>query len=160
MQSLWWCNSKSSAQFWTQIKRQDSCLPCVAGLLFYAQVETDSLTRLSLCSSRVPGILTTLQRVFSCAQVFVTGSSKELGEWNSAEATPLSHEGGYNWQCMVIIPREDFPVSYKYILKSKSGTVTPEDSENRVLSVSSTTKKPSVMIIAADGSFRVCTAHL
>jgi len=93
--------------------------------------------------------------VCSCTQVFVTGSSKELGEWDNAEAIPLSQEGGYNWQCMVILPRDDFPVSYKYILKSKSGIVTPEDSENRVLSLISTTKKPSVMIIAADGSFRV-----
>jgi len=108
----------------------------------------------------VSGKLTTLQCVFACIQVFVAGSSKELGEWNYAEAIPLSHEGGYNWQCMVVIPREDMPLSYKYILKNKNGMVAPENSENRILSLSSTTKKPSVMIIAADGSFRVCTVHL
>jgi 4-alpha-glucanotransferase len=91
--------------------------------------------------------------------VFITGSSKELGEWDNAEAIPLSHEGGYNWQCMVILPRDDIAVSYKYILKNKSEIVTPENSEYRVLSLISTSKKPSEMIIAADGSFRVCTVH-
>ena len=91
------------------------------------------------------------------SQVFVTGSSSELGEWNYAAAIPLSNEGGYSWQCMVIIPRENFPVSYKYLLKSENGTATIENSDDRVLSLSPTTTKPSSMIIAADGSFRVCT---
>ncbi|KAG0604636.1 hypothetical protein M758_10G186000 [Ceratodon purpureus] len=86
--------------------------------------------------------------------IFITGSSSELGVWNNAAAIPLSNEGGSSWQCMVVIPREDFPLSYKYLLKSKSGMDTFENSENRVLSLSSTTKKPSSMIIAADGSFR------
>lgn len=61
---------------------------------------------------------------------------------------------------MLTIPRDDFPFSYKYLLKNKSGMVTIENSDNRVLSLSPTTKKPSSMVIAADGSFRVCTPHL
>ena len=87
------------------------------------------------------------------------GNSPELGEWNNGAAVPLSRAGGCSWHCMTVIKREEFPISYKYILKNKNEEVVPENGADRLMSLDSSAKKPTSMILAADGSFRVCTSH-
>jgi hypothetical protein len=97
--------------------------------------------------------------LFRCInfQIYIGGSSPELGNLNNEEAVPLSKAGHHYWQCTSIIRREEFPIKYKYMLKSKSGEVTPEIGTERVLSFFSNTKEPASMIIASDGGFRVCS---
>lgn len=87
------------------------------------------------------------------------GNSPELGEWDNGAAVPLSRAGSCSWQCMTIIKKENFPISYKYILKNKNEEVVSETGADRLMSFDSSAKKPTSMILAADGSFRVCISH-
>jgi alpha-amylase len=63
--------------------------------------------------------------------VFVVGSVPGLGNWNTADAIPLSSAGYPIWSGSVPLPANT-SVQYKYIKKDASGTVTWEGGNNHV----------------------------
>ncbi|HTQ26731.1 MAG TPA: 4-alpha-glucanotransferase, partial [Puia sp.] len=66
--------------------------------------------------------------------VCISGSGNALGEWETNSPLLLSPEGNW-WVCKIKLPKESFPVSYKYgvyDLKHKK-FVTYESGSNRIL---------------------------
>jgi alpha-amylase len=62
--------------------------------------------------------------------VFVAGSTPELGAWNPANAVPLSAADYPVWKATVALPSGQ-PIEYKLIKKDPNGTVTWEAGANR-----------------------------
>ncbi|GAA1031968.1 carbohydrate-binding module family 20 domain-containing protein [Virgisporangium ochraceum] len=62
--------------------------------------------------------------------VFVVGSTPQLGSWNPANAVPLSAADYPVWKATVSLPTGQ-PIEYKYIKKDPDGTVTWEAGANR-----------------------------
>ncbi|WP_449065938.1 carbohydrate-binding module family 20 domain-containing protein [Planomonospora algeriensis] len=62
--------------------------------------------------------------------VFIVGSTPELGAWNPARAVPLSSADYPRWRVAVALPG-DTTVRYKYIKKSPSGAVIWESTPDR-----------------------------
>lgn len=67
--------------------------------------------------------------------LFLTGSGKTLGDWNTVHPIQLTRENGW-WSVALHIPREEFPVNYKYgVYNTKTETfVAYETGDNRSLS--------------------------
>ena len=66
--------------------------------------------------------------------VFVVGSSTELGGWDPAKAVALSSSAYPVWRAAVPLPA-GATVQYKYLRKDASGAVTWESGANRSVTV-------------------------
>ncbi|XP_024540103.1 4-alpha-glucanotransferase DPE2 isoform X1 [Selaginella moellendorffii] len=86
--------------------------------------------------------------------VYVTGSSSSLGSWDYESALKLTRTGDSSWHGCCAIDKQDFPVKYIYFLKDLRGEVTCELGDGRKLSLDSTWRKPSSLIIVSDGHFK------
>ena len=64
----------------------------------------------------------------------LSGSSTALGEWNNESVVFMSLQDNW-WTCKVSLPKESFPVSYKYAVynNKERGFVRYENGNNRVL---------------------------
>lgn len=83
------------------------------------------------------------------------GSASSLGKWDNEAAVPLYRVGGSLWQAEVMIKRADFSLRYKYILRNRAGDVVPELGADRELSLDTSARMPSTLIVVSDGFFRV-----
>ncbi|WTI30849.1 hypothetical protein OHA67_09025 [Streptomyces jietaisiensis] len=68
--------------------------------------------------------------------VYVVGSLPSLGNWNPADAIPLSSASYPAWSKLVIVPRST-AFTYKYLKKDPSGNVTWESGTNRAFTTGS-----------------------
>ncbi|KAG6552731.1 hypothetical protein Mapa_005678 [Marchantia paleacea] len=93
-------------------------------------------------------------RLESGQAVCVLGSASSLGKWDNEAAVPLYRVGGSLWQAEVMIKRGDFSLRYKYILRNRAGDVVPELGADRELSLDTSARMPSALIIVSDGFFR------
>uniref|UniRef100_A0A7N0UGE4 4-alpha-glucanotransferase n=1 Tax=Kalanchoe fedtschenkoi TaxID=63787 RepID=A0A7N0UGE4_KALFE len=84
--------------------------------------------------------------------VYVIGSSSKLGSWKIKDGHNLSYTGDSIWKTEVAIPKDDFPVNYRYCKWDHDGNPSLEAAPNRVVSVESI-NKPNY-IIKSDGLLR------
>lgn len=87
-------------------------------------------------------------------KVCVTGSASGLGAWSPTGCVSMLHTQGTLWEIDVHMPREDFPIRYKYCLVSRDGSLTPEFGADMELGLDAAARKPAVIIFVADGHFR------
>ncbi|WCJ28700.1 4-alpha-glucanotransferase DPE2 [Euphorbia peplus] len=85
--------------------------------------------------------------------VYVIGSTAKLGQWKIQGALKLSYAGDSFWQGDVVIPRNDFPLRYRYCKYDKAENVSLETGQNRDLSIDSS-KNPPQYIFLSDGMMR------
>ena len=64
----------------------------------------------------------------------ITGNGKALRNWNTDDPTLMSLDGNW-WTCKLNLPKESFPLTYKYgVYNTKEKRFTQfEDGENRIL---------------------------
>lgn len=90
----------------------------------------------------------------------MSGSATALGKWDNETAVELHRSDGSSWQADVSIKKDEFSLRYKYILKNRAGDVVPELGADRELGLDTASAKPSAMIVASDGYFRVRRSSL
>jgi len=76
----------------------------------------------------------------------LSGNSTTLGNWTAGHMIPLTRENGW-WSTKVYVPKEDFPLSYKYAVcntKDKS-FIQFETGDNRVLHGDAHHKKITIL---------------
>jgi 4-alpha-glucanotransferase len=80
--------------------------------------------------------------------LFVSGSSKELGAWDVNKAVPLNFTGQDEWQVKVKIDTAGKqPVEYKYFIReAATGAIYWEQGKNRVLEVEPSRFKTAMVI--------------
>ncbi len=70
--------------------------------------------------------------------VFVSGTSKELGEWNTLKALKMKYEGSSIWSAKLDVPATPSKIEYKYVICNEDGTAPGwEACKNRIVSFSS-----------------------
>ncbi|CAM8985551.1 unnamed protein product [Rhodiola kirilowii] len=84
--------------------------------------------------------------------VCVAGSSSMLGNWKIKDGHKLSYAGDSIWKTEVAIPKDDFPVNYRYCKCVCGGQSSYEAEPNRKVSVESINKPD--YIIKSDGLLR------
>ena len=75
---------------------------------------------------------------YDARPVYVTGSIKELGEWNPTQALPMQHGGrgpeSDQWNISLTIPQGQ-EIEFKFIHRGDDGSVDWEVGDNRVYTV-------------------------
>ncbi|XP_039010895.1 4-alpha-glucanotransferase DPE2-like [Hibiscus syriacus] len=85
--------------------------------------------------------------------VYVIGSTMKLGQWKVQDGLKLHYTGEYIWEAYCLIPRVDFPISYKYCKYGKNGSLSLEISSPRELCVGFS-KSQRQYIFLSDGMLR------
>jgi 4-alpha-glucanotransferase len=78
----------------------------------------------------------TVSRISQSQQLFVTGSTPGLGNWDETAALPLANPDFPTWVAETFVNVSDFPIEYKYLIHdTASNTVIWEKSANRYLNI-------------------------
>lgn len=85
--------------------------------------------------------------------VYVIGSPVKLGQWKVQDGLKLSYSGESIWQGECVLPKDDFPIKYKYCKYGKAGHLSLETGQNRELFVDSTCSQPRYIFLS-DGMMR------
>lgn len=94
--------------------------------------------QVAAASGASPGaspVTTTFENfTFTSGDLYVVGNQPALGDWNPAQAVPMSRSTWPTWQVTVDLHATSGtqPLEYKYIAKAADGTVTWEATPNRV----------------------------
>jgi len=71
-------------------------------------------------------------------QMYICGSSENLGAWDFANALEMKHQGGEHWKASVEIPETETTFSYKYVLRdNNTNSEEWEFGKNRNISLES-----------------------
>ncbi|KAL6052916.1 4-alpha-glucanotransferase dpe2, variant 3 [Balamuthia mandrillaris] len=93
--------------------------------------------------------------VGSSKSICVVGSCETLGSWYPSRALPLSRVGESLWQLTILVPEDDIPFEYKYILRDSSFTeVAWESGPNRVFNAFPDQLEDMPLFLFDDGLFR------
>ncbi|KAA3624521.1 MAG: 4-alpha-glucanotransferase, partial [Bacteroidetes bacterium] len=74
-------------------------------------------------------------------QIYVSGNSKILGNWNLPKAVKMNYSNGGHWSVEIEIPDSTKQLEYKYVMADDQGNVSWEFGDNRVISLKG--KKPA-----------------
>lgn len=87
-------------------------------------------------------------------QIYVIGSSVELGKWKVQDGLKLSYAGESVWQGDCLVPKGAFPLKYKYCKYGKNGNFSLENGSNREVTIDVSASGPNYLILS-DGMMRV-----
>lgn len=85
--------------------------------------------------------------------IYVIGSPLKLGRWKVQDGLKLNYAGESIWQADCVVPKEDFPIKYKYSKYGKAGNFSLEYGSNRDLFVDFLTTQPKYILLS-DGMMR------
>ena len=78
-----------------------------------------------------------------------------MGGWDPRMAVPMTRTCGTLWEANVILPRDEFPLRYKYCVRDGFGAALPEYGPDKELTLDMTARKQPSMIVVSDNHFRV-----
>jgi 4-alpha-glucanotransferase len=79
-------------------------------------------------------------------EIYVCGSSKELGNWEAANALKMNYQSDGNWSIQLNLNKTAELLEYKYFLNDGYGNIIWEDGPDRIINLSGQTK-PYIHVI-------------